>query len=62
MEVFGVIGEGDISRVRHSADVLKKLHGEDTIPAVYGLSIAPEQVERAKPEDGLAEVHIFLET
>lgn len=62
VETSGVIGEGDISRVRQSADILKKLYGEDAIPAVYGLSIAPEQVEQAKPKDGLAEVHIFLET
>ena len=62
VEAYGVIGDGDISRARHSADILKKLYGEDTIPAVYGFSIEPEQVERAKPGDGLAEVHIFLET
>ena len=62
VEASGVIGEGDISRVRHSADILKKLYDAEAIPAVYGLSIAPEQVERAKPGDDLAEVHIFLET
>ena len=50
------------SRARHSADILKKLYDAEAIPAVYGLSIAPEQVERAKPGDGLAKVHIFLDT
>ena len=62
VEASGVIGDGDISRARHSADILKKLYDAEAIPAVYGLSIAQEQVERAKPRDGLAEVHIFLET
>ena len=62
VEASGVIGDGDISRARHSADILKKLYDAEAIPAVYGLSIAPEQVERAKPGDDLAEVHIFLET
>ena len=62
VEASGIIGDGDISRARHSADILKKLYGAEAIPAVYGFSIAPEQVERAKPKEGLAEVHIFLET
>ena len=62
VEASGVIGDGDISRVRRSADILRKLYGEEAIPAVYGFSIGPEQVERAKPKDGLVEVHIFLET
>lgn len=62
VEASGVIGDGDISRARHSADILKKLYDAEAIPVVYGLSIAPEQVERAKPAEGLAEVHIFLET
>jgi len=62
VEASGVIGDGDISRVRHSADILKKLYDAGAIPAVYGFTIAPEQVERAKPGDDLAEVHIFLET
>ena len=61
VEASGVIGDGDISRVRQSADILKKLYGEDVISAVYGLSIEPEQAEQAKPKDGLAEVHVFLE-
>ena len=34
VEASGVVGEGDISRVRQSADILKKLYGEDAIPAV----------------------------
>ena len=62
VEASGVIGSGDIDRARQSADILKKLYGEDAIPAVYGFSIESEQVEQAKPKDGLAEVHIFLET
>ena len=62
VEASGVIGSGDIDRACQSADILKKLYGEDTIPAVYGFSIEPEQVEQAKPGDDLAEVHIFLET
>ena len=62
VEASGVIGDGDISRVRQSADILKKLYGEDVFAAVYGLSIEPEQVVQAKPRDDLAEVHIFLET
>ena len=62
VEASGVIGNGDISRARHSADILKKLYDAEAIPAVYGFSIEPEQVERAKPAEGLAEVHIFLET
>ena len=59
VEASGVIGGGDISRVRQSADILEKMYGEDAIPAVYGFSIEPEQV---KLKDGLAEVHVFLET
>ena len=62
VEASGVIGGGDISRVRQSADILEKMYSEDAIPAVYGFSIEPEQVEQAKPTDDLAEVHIFLET
>ena len=62
VEASGVIGGGDISRVRQSADILEKMYGEDAIPAVYGFSIEPEQVEQAKPKGGLAEVHVFLET
>ena len=62
VEASGVIGDGDISCARHSADILKKLYDAEAIPAVYGFSIASEQVERAKPKDGLTEVHIFLET
>ena len=62
VEASGVIGSGDISRARHSAGILKKLYGEDAIPAVYGFSVEPEQVEQAKPKDGLPQVHIFLET
>ena len=62
VEASGSIGDGDISRARHSADILKKLYDAEAIPAVYGFTIAPEQVDRAKPGDGLAEVHIFMET
>ncbi len=61
VEASGVIGDGDISRARHSADILKKLYDTEAIPAVYGLNIAQEQVEQAKPAEGLAEVHIFLD-
>ena len=62
VEASGVIGSGDISRARQSADILKKMNGEEAIAAVYGFSIEPEQVEQAKPKDDLAAVHIFLET
>ena len=62
VEASGVIGDGELSCARQSADALKKIYGEKAIPVVYGFSIEPEQVERAKPGDGLAEVHIFLET
>ena len=62
VEASGVIGDGDISRARHSADILKKLYDAEAILAVYGLNIAPEQMGQAKPKDDLAEVHIFLET
>ena len=62
VEASGVIGGGDISRARQSADILKRLYDAEAIPAVYGFSIAPEQVEQAKPKDGLVEVHIFLDT
>ena len=61
VEASGVIGDGDIKRARHSADILKKLYDAEAIPAVYGLNIAQEQVEQAKPAEGLAEVHIFLD-
>ena len=62
VEASGVIGSGDIDRVHQSAEILKKMHGEGSIAAVYGFSIEPEQVKQAKPKNGLAEVHIFLET
>ena len=62
VEASGVIGSRDISRARQSADILKKMYGEDAVAAVYGFSIEAEQVEQARPTDGLAEVHVFLET
>ena len=62
VEASGVIGDRDISRTRQSAYILKKMYGEDAVAAVYGFSIEPEQVEQAKATDGLAEVHVFLET
>ena len=62
VEASGIIGSRDISRARQSADILKKMYGEDAVAAVYGFSIEAEQVEQARPTDGLAEVHVFLET
>ncbi len=62
VEASGVIGSRDISRARQSADILKKMLGEDAVAAVYGFSIETEQVEQARATDDLAEVHVFLET
>ena len=62
VEASGVIGSRDIGRARQSADILKKMYGEDAVAAVYGFSIETEQVEHGRATDDLAEVHVFLET
>ena len=62
VEASGIIGSRDISRARQSAGILKKMYGVDAIAVVYGFSIEERQFELAKATDGLAEVHVFLET
>ena len=62
VEASGVIGRRDIDRARESASILKKMFGGDAIAAVYGFSIEPVQIEQARANDDVAEVHVFLET
>ena len=60
-EASGVIGEGDISRARESAEAIRKLYSADVIPVVYGYRISDEQRRFAEAREGLQEVHVFLE-
>ena len=40
IEASGVIDDYDITRAKHSADVLKEIHAQDAIPLVYGYQIS----------------------
>ena len=63
VEASSGIRTTDIDRARESASILQRLYGTEAIPAVYGYSIAHQQVEEAKPDptNNLPEVHIILE-
>ena len=58
VEASGVIDDNDIARARHSADVLKKIHGQDAIPLVYGYQISSGHRELANE----LHVPVFLDT
>ena len=47
IEASGVIDYNDIARAKHSADVLKKVHGQDAIPLVFGYQISGRHRELA---------------
>ena len=40
VEASGSIDDGDITRARHSADVLRKIFGQDAMPLVYGYHVS----------------------
>ena len=61
VEASGVIDQDDIERARQSALALRKIYGEDAIPAVYGYRISDRQREQAAATPELQQVHIFLE-
>ena len=58
VEASGVINANDITRARHSADVLKGIHDQDAIPVVYGYQISDRYRELAND----LEVPVFLDT
>ena len=60
-EASGVIAQNDIERARRSALTLQKIHGEDTVPVVYGYSISERQREQTAATPELQQVHVFLE-
>ena len=62
VEASGTIKSNDIGRARESASILTRLHEIEAIAAVYGYSIDQQQVEEARPDTDLPEVHIFLES
>ena len=58
VEASGVINANDITRARHSADVLKGIHDQDAIPVVYGYQISDRYRELAND----LQVPVFLDT
>lgn len=58
IEASGAINANDITRAKHSADVLKEIHGQDAMPLVYGYQISDRYRELA---DSL-QVPVFLDT
>ena len=57
IEASGAINANDITRARHSADVLKEIHDQDAIPVVYGYQISDRYRELA----GDLQVPVFLD-
>lgn len=58
IEASGAINANDITRAKHSADVLKEIHGQDAIPVVYGYQISDRYRELAND----LQVPVFLDT
>ena len=58
VEASGVINANDITRAKHSADVLREIHAQAAIPVVYGYQISDRYRELA---DDL-QVPVFLDT
>ena len=58
IEASGVIDANDITRAKHSSDVIRKVHGQDAMPLVYGYQISDRYRELA---DQL-KVPVFLDT
>ncbi len=48
VEASGSIHDDDITRAKHSADILKKIFGQDAIPLVYGYRIPGRYRELAE--------------
>ena len=63
VEASGVINDEDINRARESAAILRRIYSTETIPAVYGYSIAGPQLRLARADDEAARegVLIFLD-
>ena len=57
VEASGVINDDDLTRARRSADLIRKIYGQDAIPLVYGYHIHDEQ--RKLAED--LKVSVFLD-
>ena len=58
VEASGSIHDDDITRAKHSADILKKIFGQDAIPLVYGYRIPGRYRELAEE----LQVAVLLET
>ena len=57
VEASGVINYEDITRVKHSANAIASIYGQDAAPIVYGYHIQDEQKELARQ----LEVTVFLD-
>ena len=58
IEASGSINDDDITRARHSADILKTVFGQDAMPLVYGYQMAGRHRELANE----LQVPVFLDT
>ena len=57
VEASGSIDDGDITRARHSADVLRTIFGQDAMPLVYGYQVSGRSRELANE----LQVPVFLD-
>ena len=57
VEASGSIDDGDITRARHSADVLRTIFGQDAMPLVYGYQVSGRSRELANE----LQVTVFLD-
>ena len=48
VEASGTINDDDITRSRHSADVVNRIYEQDALPIVYGYRIQEDQVRLAR--------------
>ena len=58
IEASGVIDDYDITRAKHSADVLREIHAQDAIPLVYGYQIS----DRYRDLANALQVSVFLDS
>ena len=57
VKASGSIGDGDITRARHSADILRTIFGQDAMPLVYGYQVSGRSRELANE----LQVTVFLD-
>ena len=48
VEASGIINDDDITRSRHSADIVNRIYGQDALPIVYGYRIREGQMRLAE--------------